>query len=292
MNNKYLPSKQFIKRIIAIIIIIAIVLGVYELISYFKKKINTKDVIGPKIIVKDIVQKDSNANGIADWEEKLWGFNPEKNGPENKSAILAKKEEITKNNEVNGITTSNKAITANENLSREYFALIMSLKDSGNLNETSLKSAADAFGSEITPTLIPDVYTTKDQTIKTSNTKEDLTSYLKSLNNLLDKYKDLGTELSLVSQGVENSDPTALSLVDDISSSYITFSKEMIKIPVPSKISSTILSMANNYEKLGQATKGLAMGYDDPIVAMKSLINYQNYNEALLTDTTNLSSKI
>ena len=292
MNKQYLPSKQFITRVIAIIIIVAIVFSIYEIISYFKNKKSHQNNGETKIIVKDLLQKDTNTNGIADWEESLWGFDPSKNGPENKAAILAKKEEISKNNELSGKSNSEKAISDNENLSREYFALLMSLQDSGNVSETSLKSAADAFGSQILPTPLKDAYTTKDQLIKTSNSKDDLMAYYKSLNNLLSKHKDLGTELPLISKGVENSDTTALSLVGDIASSYVAFSQELVKLPVPSKISNTILSMANNYEKLGEATKGLSMGHDDPVVAMKSLINYQNYNNALLTDTKNLSDNI
>lgn len=293
MDKKYLPSKQFIVRIIAIAIIIAIVFGLYSIVKYFKNRTSPANQKA-ELTVKDIIveAKDSNENGIPDWEESLWGFNPMTNGPENKKAILEKKLELSKTSGTTNQNDSQKSITANENLSREFFALIMSLKESGDLNETSLKSAADAFGSQIKPTPIPDVYTSKDQIIKSSTKSEDVTNYLKSVNTLLSKHKDLGTEITFISKGTENSDPTAFTLVDSIALSYISFSKELIKIPVPSKISSIILSMANNYEKLGQSTAGLSKGADDPIVAMKSLINYKNYNDALLTDTTNLSKNI
>jgi len=292
MNRKYLPSKQFVKRIVAIVIIIAIVFGIYEVIIFFKNRTNSTNQGPTKLIVKDIIQKDSNNNGIADWEESLWGFNPLTNGPENKEAILAKKHELTASNELTNPDGSKKIVNANENLSREFFALVMSLQQSGDLNETSLKSAADAFGSQIKPTPIPDTYTSKDQIIKVSTKKEDIISYFKSVNALQLKHKDLGTEISLISQGTENSDSTAYNVVNDIATSYISFSKELIKIPVPNKIAQIMLSMANNYEKLGETTRGLSKGHDDPIVAMKSLINYKNYNDALLTDTNNLSQNI
>lgn len=293
MNKKYLPSKQFILRIIAIAIILAIIFGIYSIVKYFQNKTSPENQ-KTELTVKDILTgaKDTNDNGIPDWEESLWGFNPITNGPENKTAILAKKQELSKANESSGQSDSQKAITANENLSQEFFALIMSLKESGNLNDTSLKSAADAFGSQIQPTPLPNAYTSNDQIIKISNSTDDVKNYLKSVNTLLLKHSDLGSELTLISNGTENSDPTAFTLVDNVALSYISFSKELIKIPVPSKISTIVLSMANNYEKLGQSTMGLSKGSDDPIVAMKSLINYNNYNNALLTDTDNLSKNI
>lgn len=289
MNKKYLPSKQFVIRIITIAIIFAAIFGVVNIVKYFKNKTSPENQ-KTGLAVKDILTKakDSNDNGIADWEESLWGFNPLTNGKENKVAILLKKSELAKNNPTNSQDTSSN----NEQLSKEFFALIMTLNESGNLNDTSIKSVANAFGDQITPTPIADVYTTKDQIIKNTSTSSDVNTFLKSLNTLLAKHKDLGTELSLISQGVENSDPTAYKLVGSIADSYITFSKELIKIPVPNNISSIILRMANNYEKLGESTLGLSKGSEDPIIAMKSLINYNNYNNSLVEDTNSLSQTI
>jgi hypothetical protein len=90
MNQDYLPSKQFIHRVIAIAIILAIVLGIYEIARYFggKSKILPKS----KLVVKSLTEQDANNNTIPDWEEKLWGLDPTKNGPENKEFILAKRE--------------------------------------------------------------------------------------------------------------------------------------------------------------------------------------------------------
>lgn len=289
MHKKYLPSKQFVIRIIVIVVIFAVIFGIVYIVKYFKNKTSPANTI-TTLIAKDIINDapDSNENGIPNWQESLWGFNPLTNGKENKEAILLKKSELAKNNPTNPQDISSN----NEQLSKEFFSLIMTLNESGSLNDTSIKSVAAAFGDQITPTPLVDVYTTKDQIIKNTSTSSDVNTFLKSLNTLLVKHKDLGTELSLISQGVENSDPTAYKLVGSIAASYITFSKELIKIPVPNNIASIILSMANNYEKLGESTLGLSQGAEDPIIAMKSLINYNNYNNSLVENTNSLSQSI
>jgi hypothetical protein len=293
MKKNYLPSKQFIFQVVAILILLATVFGIYEITLYFKNRNSSKQGTQTTLLVKDVVQKDSNDNGIPDWEESLWGFDPTKNGPENKEAILAKRAELAKDNPLpldeNG---QEKALTENETLSREFFALIMSLQQSGNLNETSMNSVASTISEKINPTPIPDIYTKADQITKNTNKKEDMVSYAKNIQKLLQEHKDLGNELTYISQGVENQDPTALSLVENAASSYKSLGKELVKIPVPSSLAPTMLNMANNYEKIGQSTEGLTKSIDNPILAMASLINYKKYNDALLVDIDNFSKGI
>lgn len=88
--KKYLPSKKFASIIISIIVIIALFFATKWIISIIKERKISKDSPTP-MTVGSLIQKDSNKNGIADWEEYLWGLNPEKNGQENKDFIMAKK---------------------------------------------------------------------------------------------------------------------------------------------------------------------------------------------------------
>jgi len=290
MKKDYLPSKNFVIKVLAIIIIIALGFGVYRVISYFKNRSNINNRTETKLLVKDLVEKDSNANGIADWEESLWGFDPTKNGPENKEAILAKKKELAKTNGTSSNQSEN--LTDNEIISRQFFALIMSLQESGNLNEDTMAEAAKTVGDKVNPTPLKDAYTISNQTIKNSNKKEDMVLFAKKVKPLIEKYPDLGKELGYISTGVENKDATALKMAVGVANSYRSFSKEFIKIPVPSSIASIVLNMANNYEKVAQSIEGLAKISEDPLLAMKSLINYKNYNEMLTTNNATLSSII
>jgi hypothetical protein len=290
--SQVLPSKQFFKRVGAIVIIALILLAVIKTTTYFKNKSGiNNDRVESKITVGEIIQKDTNHNGIADWEEVLWGFDPSKNGPENKEAILAKKAELAKANP-DGTSDAGDAITKNEQLSRDFFALIMSLQDSGNLNEASLNDAVGAIGSKVQATPIANKYSGANQTFTKSSTKQDITAYLQKIKTLLEKHKDLGDELVYVSAGLENRDPNAFTFAEGAASSYETLAKDMVKIPVPKDIADIMLSMANNYDKMGQSTEGLAKSFDDPLLGMRSLINYKKYSDLLGTDMSNLSKKI
>jgi hypothetical protein len=153
--NKYLPSKQFIARIIIILIIALFVWGIYQIPKLFKKNKNI-NITPMTLQVKDVIQQDSNNNGIADWEEGLWGLDPTTNGPSNKEFIIAKRAVLAKDNasavDGGGINSSE-----NDALSREVFALILSLQQSGSLNNDSISAISESVGQNFVPGDIADI---------------------------------------------------------------------------------------------------------------------------------------
>lgn len=292
MNNfkKYLPSKKFVAIILIIIVFIVLFFAIKGVISLFKNKksIKTNGEI-TTMVIGDIGQKDSNFNGIADWEEYLWGLDPYKNGPENKEFISSKKRALTQSGDILPIDDS-KTITDNELLSQQFFATIISLQQTGDLNEESMNSVSEALGKNIEATPIPDIYTSNMLTIKNDSTLAN-TTYRDALGKLITKYvdADIGSELTFIVQGLGNKDPQALYAAVTVAEAYQSFGKEFIKIPVPKSLSAIHLSAANNYEKTGQSIKDLAQILSDPIIGMRAIISYKQYNDALASDLEKIS---
>jgi hypothetical protein len=285
--NKYLPSKQFIARIIIILIIALLGWGIYQIPRLFRKNKNAN--IAPTTLqVKDLIQKDSNNNGIADWEEGLWGLDPTTNGPSNKEFILAKRLALAKDN-ANVVENGGVATSENDTLSREVFALILSLQQSGSLNAESMKSISESVGQNIEPKDIPDIYT-KDM-IKIGGTESE---YYIAFKNLVEKYQDknMGSELSYVAQGLENKDPQALYAAKTVAVFYREMGQALIKIPTPVSLATTNLSLANNYEKVAQTIEGFSNVLNDQIAGMRSLINYKKYSDKIVADITKLSDNL
>lgn len=289
MNNykKYLPSKKFGAVILFIIILIVLFFAVKGVISYFKNRKSSEDK-QITMTVGSIIQKDSNDNGIADWEEYLWGLDPNKNGPKNKELILSKKKTLSQNNGVLNLDDS-KIISENELISREFFATIISLQQTGNINEESINSVSDAIGQKIEAAPIADLYTSNSLSIE-NDTESATRKYFESFSNLIIKYEDedIGSELTLISQGLGNNDPQALYAAKTVASAYRSFGEELINLPVPSSLADAHLRIANNYEKTAQSIEGLTQILSDPIVGMKAIINYKKYSDALVSDIENL----
>ena len=296
MNNikQYLPSKKFITLILAIIVFVILFLSVRAVIIFFKNKNGTnttgqqtKLTIGTP---ESISQKDSNKNGIPDYEEYLWGLDPYKNGPDNKEFILAKKKTLTQNGVITNPNDSQSLSNA-DLLSRQFFATIVSLQQTGELNAESINSVSDAFGSTVTPTPIDDIYTVKMLKVidDSKTTNED---YYNELGKLVTKYTnaDIGSELTFIVQGISNKDPQALYAAATVAEAYQSFGLDMMKIEVPRSLIPAHLSASNNYEKTGQSILNLTKVLSDPLLGMKALLNYKKYSDALASDLEKISN--
>lgn len=102
----------------------------------------------------------------------LWGLDPDGDGESNKEFILVKRETLARENNID--PNSGEPLSENDTLSREFFAIIMSLQESGNLNEESMQAVGDTIGEKITAVPIPDVYTKEMVlTIKTNPANTD-----------------------------------------------------------------------------------------------------------------------
>ena len=286
--KNYLPSKKFQAIILIIIVFVTLFFTIKGIVSLVKsKKLTSKEPA--KITISEVIQKDSNSNGIPDWEEYLWGLNPNKNGPENKEFILAKKKTIADNNG-NPSADNSQVITDNEALSREFFAAIVSLQQTGSLNDESLGVITNAIGSNVKAIEIKDIYTYNMMTIVNDSPTANNT-YQDNLSKLVTKYQDadIGNELTFIVQGLNNKDPQALYAAQTVAIAYQNFGKEFIKVPVPKAIANLQLSAANNYEKTGQTIHDLTTMLNDPLGGMKGLLNYKKYNDILGADLEKIS---
>ncbi|MBK5215243.1 MAG: hypothetical protein JJE53_00315 [Candidatus Pacebacteria bacterium] len=285
MNNfkNYLPSKKFITIVLFILVIILLFFTIKGAITFFSDKDGSKDK-PIELTIETLLQEDGNKNGISDWEERIWGLDPFENGPENKEFILAKKKTLEQNGIIT-ISDDSKAITENDLLSRQFFATIMSLQQTGQLDDEAINSISSSIGQTIKPTNIPDVYTRDMLNIQKDSDESD-TEYFFAFIGLLEKYQDsdLGSELTLVSQGIVDQDPQALYAARTVATAYRLFGRELISIPVPSSAALSHMSLSNNYEKVAQSVEGLTQIITDPIIGMRALLNYKKYTDAIGSD--------
>ncbi|MEI7689324.1 MAG: hypothetical protein WCI91_04055 [Candidatus Nomurabacteria bacterium] len=282
MDKKYLPSKIFVIKVVVIIVIAATIFGTYKIFSYFKNRPKGGKVV--KLLFKNVVQKDSNNNGIPDWEEALWGLDPTKDGASNKEFIDAKKKTMS-NSDTLISSNSNLNLSQNDQLAREFFSIIMSLQASGTLDDKSINDVANSIGQKIAAAPIADIYIQNMLTIKEDSLVASV-NYFNQFKALTEKYADsnIGDELVFISEGLKKNDTTAMKSTKSVADAYKEFGKELMKIPVPAHIAERHLSLANNYEKTGESLNGLTVMLDNPMEGMKSIINYKNYSDGIVSD--------
>jgi hypothetical protein len=290
--KKYLPSKKFTYSLLVIIVILALFFLVKELFSLVKNSIESKKSAEEKtgVTVEEIVQEDSNNNGIPDWEEYIWGLDPTKNGPENKEFVLAKKKSLTESGSILE-SVSNKEVSDNELMSRQLLATVIALQESGQLDDQTVNTISNAIGQNIIAEEIPDTYFLNDLSIIPSSAQSE-GLYYRNFVDVYQKYqdKDIGSEIVLISQGLGSNDVQALRTAKTIAECYREFAGELAQIEVPSSLKDTHLKLINNLVKVASSIEGLTMSMADQILGMKSIIQYNKYSEDLISNIDELSS--
>lgn len=290
--KKYLPSKQFTSSLIIIIIIISFGFLVKWLFGVVKDSINSKKGGGAVEVVTigDVIQEDSNNNGIPDWEEYIWGLDPTKNGPENKAFILAKKKTLAESGDL-ATDESGRKITDNEMLSRSLLATILTLESSGGVDDESIKNISEVIGSEIIAEELPDQYVLQDLNVVSTSDESEI-KYHNDFTSIYNNYieKDIGTEITLISIGLANGDTQSLRAAKTIALYYKDFASEISKIEIPSSVSNQHLQIINDLVKVADSLDGLTMSLADPMLGMKSAVLYNKYSEDLVKKLDEITS--
>ncbi len=289
MKKKYLPSDLFITRAVTIAVIILVLFGLYKAIpALYKGFSNTKKKVAlQNVKVKDVIGKDSNNNGIADWEETLWGLDPTKNGSSNKEFIVAKKGELGQNDGI----PDDQNISSSDVMARELLATIISLENSNSLDDNSIAQISKAVGQKVAIQSMPDIYS--NDIISTSDTNSSsILNYYNAFKKLTIKYqgKDMGNELTFVSQGIKNNDPQALKMAGEIASAYRDFGKELTIVKVPTSLVEIDLSLANNYERVAKSIEQMNLSLTDQISGMNGVLSYKKYSDDLFANLQNLQT--
>lgn len=283
-KKSYLPSPQFRARVILLLIILAIVSVSISIYDYFKNRKSTKSKglpthtirVSEDITVSDIISKDTNLNGIPDWEESLWGLNPTVDGQKNKEYIENKRKTMspTGDSEAAGAEPENETST----LAREFFSSFMALKQEGTLNTNAVDNISSSIAMKVGDTDLPDTYLSNQIKVVDSN-KKNLLKYQSDLEKLFNKYKtaNLGNELAIMGDAMQNDEPGDTAELATIANTYRTLAKEMSKIPTPKNVAKDHLGLVNSYEKTGTAVEKMSDVLENPIVATTGTIMYARY---------------
>ncbi len=291
MKN-YLPSKKFM-------IIAGSAIGVFIVVllaSYFIKKNKessskrSAEILAQNMSIKELSEKDTDNDGIADWEESLWGLDPKNRytheGVSDADWVKQKKEELKIENADTAIK-SDEELNETEKFSRELFTTINALKQSGNLNKDAISNVSSLLGEKITSVTLGDIYVLEEINKADSSDRETQAKYYNEAKKAFIKYKEqgLGDELSFVDPISGETDPEKLI---KISEAYKDFSKEVQGLKVPENLIQKHLDIANSAYNTGESIVKFSKITDDPLTVLVGFSQYQRYSEEFINASEEL----
>lgn len=278
-NNLLKPSKKFLIRggIATGILAILLIIQTPWFSGLFSNK-NSKGIAVSDATVGEIVGKDSNGNGIADWEERLWGLDPTAtttNGISNKSIIEAKRKNLQGSEDPGSLNETDR-------LARELFGFTSALGGEDSINNESLSALAIKLGQQGVKTDTLPTYTIKDlKTVQTN--RKNLSDYEKNLSSVLSSYNKNIPEIDVFIRSIETGDYSQLETLDKSITFYKDLSKKLVKLGTPIGVAQYHLDITNSVAGIGKSFEKMKLLEDNGVMAIVGLSEYR-YHDKKLTD--------
>jgi ferredoxin-fold anticodon binding domain-containing protein len=294
--KKYLPTKKFTKSMLIFIgsgillfVLIQLIFGKTSFLSSGNKE---RKLATQKLTINELIQKDTDEDGIPDWEESLWGTDPNSKttfGNTLDSEYIENKKKLL--NLKNTAETEN--LTETDKFAREFFTTFTAMQASGEVDKETINNFSNAMGQKIIDPNLINIYTEND--VKTDSQKS-ITKYYDEISSLFEKAKKagIGEELLIISNNltINPNENTMESNLTRIAEAYKTFAKDVINTKAPSTLSNYSLRIANNAYNTGVSVSNMSKTISDPIIGISGLAQYQKYSEDLISVAEELANAL
>jgi hypothetical protein len=287
--------------IVGALIIAAVLIGGAFILSsnpstFFHAQV--ADAESTQQLLQDYSQKDSDHDGLPDWEEALYGtdpynahsFSPTLTDGQAVAEGLIKPKFTTTAAEssttdaaeqVPGIAAAPGSMT--DQFAQNLFGQFISQSGGKDPSTSDIDSfAQQAMQQEVQNHTHTDSYTLSD--VKTSGTGSDaMLAYEDSADGVLSSQNVSASEdeLTYFSDDEEKNDPDALSKVAAIGNAYTAMAVGLIAIPSPVEAQYAHLEIANAMANLGEDITDMSMANTDPLRAYLGLQQYEVDTPAL-----------
>lgn len=255
------------------------------------------------------VGTDADADGLSDWEERLWGTDPTKPDTDsdgtNDGEETKNKRDPTKkgpNDQValeltatqNPIATS--TLFTQGSFAQAYAQIYTKLSAGETLSaeqkeELSQHLIADISGNPILQTkkaiTLEEIALTKENTVAAYEAyKQGFLSAIKKTS--LSKPEN---EAEVLGRAIQTKNKADFEKIAEIGKSHDALATLLVKIPTPSNLALTHLEIINSLYNLSLADAGMARAETDPITAIAALQRYVAGTKRLSAVMTNLSDE-
>lgn len=306
MLKKYLPSG----RVVAVLIILLSIIAIIGLNKYLKKKDLKKEAQKIQISEK---YKDTDGDGLMDWEEELAGTDKNKkdtdgdgisDGDEVKLGsdpldVLnkeKKKEDSLKDLKKGKIGGYNYKLDPNltntDRLAYRFLEESIKINKSGLSNNKDLKKkVVDELLSEINVDLDLNKYKIEDLNISSKISKKEFYNNLVKLATDLKKEK-LREETFLLNEYLAKGDEKNLDEIKSNIEVYKKYLNKMIKLKVPVTLAQKYLNVINGFSSEIQVLEKYLKVKNDPVTLLATISFYKKIDSRYINSWLELKASI
>lgn len=250
--------------------------------------------------IGDLVNKDTDDDGIPDWEEKLWGTDPTKKettpGISDSVAINKLKAEQKATASTNGAGQTPEKLTKTDQFSRDLFTTIAAATQNGQpLDQATVDKISSSLAEHIQNSPPKKVFTQADLKIINDDSFQAIQKYNYALRDIYTKYPLNGDVTAIFKEFASDANTAntgALLKLNPIIERIQTRLNALVKIGVPQSLASLYLNFLNANERLSENLSDIKLFDTDAIVTLGAIIQYDQNAAALVIAANNLTNAI
>ncbi len=279
---------------------VAFIVCAYLFSGPFSFRPTTVDAATAETLLKAYATKDSDSDGLPDWQETLYGTDPA--NPQSVQAGLTDGEAVAQGlvkpkfqseaqaqSAVIDTGVADDSITAQ--FAREFFTeYLTTYGGSANLTNEQLT----AFTEQAVQKLVANHRSSPAFSASKTRTSGTGTSALRTYATLSDSVFSKNTvqteksELEYLSDALEKNDASALLKLKSIGKTYTALGVAFIKIPVPVEARDAHIRVANAFATMGEVVSDMGSSSSDPLRSMLGLMLYRDATVELAQSLANL----
>ena len=240
---------------------------------------------------KNTAEKDSDNDGLKDWEEILWKTDP--NNPDTDGDGILDGEEI-KQNLKNPAKATTEEITESANqeepnltdsLGKKLFTEYMALKqEGGTFDKQSQAELVNSLLANINTSKSYDIYTISEIKTLSNPVTEEIKEYGNELGAILtQEHSENDSEnyngfamLTIIKEALEEQNREKLKELDKFTNIYKNIISELVALKTPTDFAEFQLNLINHFVDLIKAIENIQKVFQDPMLGITGVNQYQN----------------
>jgi hypothetical protein len=251
--------------------------------------------------VAELVYKDTDQDGVPDWEEVLWGLDPanRETTPGVPDITTVTKLKAEQSQDYAGLegegSLNDENLTETDKFSRELFSTVAALNQSGVLDQSAVDKISDSLASHIQNSPQKKIFTASDINIVKDDSIVAIKKYADALAAMSQKYSinsTVGDVLQKFIADENNVDSSVLSELGPIITQSKGLINAMVSVGVPQSLAPLHLEVINGLERLVENTSDISLYEKDAVVALGGISQYEKNTALLESAVKNLGDAI
>lgn len=251
--------------------------------------------------VGNIIGKDTDGDGMLDWEEGLWGTDPTKKDTDGDGVnddveiALLKKADNSASNSSSPTTDLPTPTTETDKFTDNLMTTVAALAQSGSLDESSVEQITTTLTEKMQNVVPKKIYTIKDLNLDNRAGVEIYKVYKKWFTELQIKYP-LSLDWEKIMLNAINPDgelnPNAFKQLNPLILNIQNIINEMLKQSTPESLAVNHVMVINKFQKILEDSLDMQKADKDPLIAFVAMAKFTDNFSLLLQYVSNLSSQI